>query len=347
MKGGRRGPPRPHRLRGPDNRQGPAFQENKTAYCAAAGKDPAAFNRPVARPTPWYGSAQAVSYHIIAYCQLCPADTLVLSYEIRLELSRAFPFATIGRICYNRTEWKGGIAVSAYRAALCEDEAAERDQLIGLCRDILDGLGIEPEIVPFASADALRQAVEGEQTAFDLFLLDIEMKEGASGLELARWLYDRGIRDRILFLTGNPEYALVGYDVHPLHYLLKPVSRERLEDALGRALEKQGAQAVRFQRGGKAVPLPLREIRYLESRNHGVVVDLGDGEQAFSIPLTEAERLLPAGAFCRCHKSYLVNLTWVKRATHGGVLLKDGRKLPMSRTFYAGFQNALVHRLND
>ena len=80
--------------------------------------------------------------------------------------------------------------MSAYRAALCEDEAAERDQLIGLCRDIFDGLGIEPEIVPFASADALRQAVEGEQTAFDLFLLDIEMKEGASGLELARWLYD-------------------------------------------------------------------------------------------------------------------------------------------------------------
>ena len=77
------------------------------------------------------------------------------------------------------------------------------------------------------------------------------------------------------------------------------------------------------------------------------MVDLGDGEQVFSIPLTEAERLLPARIFRRCHKSYLVNLTWVKRATHGGVQLKDGRQLPMSRTFYTDFQNAIVHRLND
>ena len=76
------------------------------------------------------------------------------------------------------------------------------------------------------------------------------------------------------------------------------------------------------------------------------MVCLGDGEQAFSIPLTEAEGLLPAGAFRRCHKSYLVNLSWVERATHAGVLLKDGRRLPMSRTFYSDFQNAIVHRLN-
>lgn len=236
--------------------------------------------------------------------------------------------------------------MSTYRVALCEDEAVERDQISGLCRDLFAAQGVETEIVPFASADALRQAAEEKRAAFDLYLLDIEMKEGASGLDLARQLYGWGVRDRIIFITGNPEYAIHGYDVEPLHYLLKPASRERLAEALGRALEKQGAQAVLFQRGGKAVPLPAREIRYLESRNHGVVVCLGDGEQAFSIPLTEAEGLLPAGAFRRCHKSYLVNLAWVERATHAGVLLKDGRRLPMSRTFYSDFQNAIVHRLN-
>ena len=87
-------------------------------------------------------------------------------------------------------------------------------------------------------------------------------------------------------------------------------------------------------------------IRYLESRNHGVIVHLRDGEQSFAMPLAEAERLLPAGAFQRCHKSYLVNLTWVERATHAGVLLKDSSRLPMSRTFYSDFQNAIVRRLN-
>ena len=235
--------------------------------------------------------------------------------------------------------------MSTYRVALCEDEAVECRQITAMCRDIFAAQGVETEIVPFSSADALRQTAEEKRAAFDLYLLDIQM-EGTTGLELAQWLYDQGVRDRVIFITGNPEYALAGYDAQPLHYLLKPVSRERLAEALGRALEKQGAQAVLFQRGGKAVPLPAREIRYLESRNHGTVVCLGDGEQAFSIPLREAAGLLPAGAFRRCHKSYLVNLSWVERATHAGVLLKDGRRLPMSRTFYTEFQNAIVHRLN-
>ncbi len=235
--------------------------------------------------------------------------------------------------------------MSTYWVALCEDEAVERGQITDLCQDILATQGVEAEIVPFSSADELRQAAEEKRAAFDLYLLDIQM-EGTTGLELAQWLYDQGVRDRVIFITGNPEYALAGYEAHPLHYLLKPVSRERLEAALGRALEKHGAQAVLFQRGGQAVPLLVEEIRYLESLNHGVVVHLGDGEQAFSVPLTEAERLLPAGIFRRCHRSYLVNLTWVERATHAGVLLKDGERLPMSRTFYTEFQNAIVHRLN-
>ena len=235
--------------------------------------------------------------------------------------------------------------MSTYWVALCEDEAVERGQITDLCQDILATQGVEAEIVPFSSADELRQAAEEKRAAFYLYLLDIQM-EGTTGLELAQWLYDQGVRDRVIFITGNPEYALAGYEAHPLHYLLKPVSRERLEAALGRALEKHGAQAVLFQRGGQAVPLLVEEIRYLESLNHGVVVHLGDGEQAFSVPLTEAERLLPAGIFRRCHRSYLVNLTWVERATHAGVLLKDGERLPMSRTFYTEFQNAIVHRLN-
>ena len=183
------------------------------------------------------------------------------------------------------------MTMSAYRAALCEDEAVDRDQLAGLCRDIFAARGVEAEVVPFPSADALRRAPEAAD--FDLYLLDIQMNEGATGLELARWLYSQGVRDRIIFVTGAPGYALEGYDVEPLHYLLKPVDRQRLDDALRRALERQGPKTVRFQWDGAAVPLPLREIRYLESWNHGVVVRLEDRERFFAISLTEAERLLP------------------------------------------------------
>ena len=135
--------------------------------------------------------------------------------------------------------------------------------------------------------------------------------------------------------------------MEPLHYLLKPVSRERMEEGLQRALRKRGPRTVRFQRSGKVVSLPVPEIRYLESRDHGTVVYLRDGVQTFSISLAEAEQLLPRGIFRRCHKSYLVNLNWVSHASHSGVYLKDDSQIPMGRAFYTEIQNIIVHRLND
>lgn len=237
--------------------------------------------------------------------------------------------------------------MSTYRVALCEDEAAEQKHIAELCREVFAAQGMDAEITAFSSADELRRELGEKRAAFDLYLLDIEMKEGLSGLELARQLYGWGVRNRIIFVTGNPEYAIHGYDVEPIHYLLKPVSRAKIDEAICRALSRRGAQSVTLQRGGKTVSIPLQDIRYVESRNHGIVIHLQSGEQAFAISLADAERLLPAGAFCRCHRSYLVNLAWVERATHSGIQLKDGGHVPMSRLHYSEFQNALVHRLNS
>lgn len=234
----------------------------------------------------------------------------------------------------------------AYQVALCEDEPMDRDQLAGLCREIFSSWNIEAQLTAFPSADTLRAALETGQAVFDLYLLDIQMA-GTSGLEMARWLYDRGIRDRVVFITGNPEYALAGYDAHPLHYRLKPVDRERLEAALHLALEKRRPQTILLRWGGKTAALPLGEIRWVESRDHGVVVCLGEEERAFPLSFRDAERLLPGASFRRCHKSYLVNMDWVDHLTRGGVILRDKRQLPVSRTYYAGFQSALVQYLNQ
>ncbi len=236
------------------------------------------------------------------------------------------------------------IGVSQFRIAICEDDQTERTRLASLCSGLLSDRGIAHQIHAFPSADALIQELERGCDPFDLFLLDIQM-EGTDGLELARQLYRQGVRDKVIFVTGSAEYALAGYDAHPLHYLLKPVGRERLEEALALVLERQ-PQTVLFQRGGRTMAFPLRELRYLESRNHGVVLHLKEEEQPLSISLAEAEQLVPAGAFRRCHKSYLVNLEWVGHITRTEVCLRDGERLPVSRTFYADFQSALIHYLN-
>ena len=232
-----------------------------------------------------------------------------------------------------------------YRVAICEDEDAQRTQLAELLRAQLQELVPEHTVQAFASSQALAEALAlGEK--FDLLILDILMPE-LTGMELARQVRTYDEQVSIIFLTGSLEYAIQGYDVEPLHYLLKPVSRERMEEGLQRALRKRGPRMVRFQRSGKVVSLPVPEIRYLESRDHGIAVYLRDGVQTFSISLAEAEQLLPRGIFRRCHKSYLVNLNWVSHASHSGVYLKDDSQIPMGRAFYTEIQNSIVHRLND
>ena len=99
----------------------------------------------------------------------------------------------------------------------------ELDQIVSLCRDIFAAQGLEVETVPFSSAEALQQAVGGKRTAFDLYLLDIEMKEGASGLDVARQLLDKiltaaddaekaelqaTVAGRMSYKTTDVQYAL-------------------------------------------------------------------------------------------------------------------------------------------
>lgn len=236
--------------------------------------------------------------------------------------------------------------MSVYRAAVCEDEEILRESIAGACREILDGWAPGAEVLCFESADALRAALESGAPDFDLYLLDIQM-EGTDGLAFARWLYERGVRDRVIFITGSAEYALAGYGAHPLHYLLKPLDRAELEDALRMAWERRGPRTLVFRSGGRMTALPAEDISYLESRNHGAVIHIGGEELALPVPLTEAERSVPAGSFAHCHKSYLVNLAWVAEVGRTELRLRGGETLPVSRRCYAPFQSALVRYLNN
>ncbi len=76
------------------------------------------------------------------------------------------------------------------------------------------------------------------------------------------------------------------------------------------------------------------------------MVHLTDGEKSFPLSLAEVERQLPAGQFCRCHNSYLVNLEQVEEIQRTELLLRDGTSLPVGRTYYKSFQSAFIRYMN-
>ena len=98
--------------------------------------------------------------------------------------------------------------------------------------------------------------------------------------------------------------------------------------------------------GGDNAPLEIVRGALDANRNHGVEIHLAGETQSFPISLAEAEALLPAGFFSRCHKSFLVNLAAVEDIGGGELLLRGGERLPVSRAFYRSFQSDLVRYVN-
>lgn len=228
-----------------------------------------------------------------------------------------------------------------YRFAICDDDAAD---LLYVKNQIIEWVkrqSLEVSIREFSSAESFLFAYAAEKE-FDVLFLDIEMGK-MSGVELAKKIRDQNQSIQIVFITGYMEYISEGYDVEALHYLLKPVKREKLEEVLCRAVERIGMQerALLLQSAGETVRMPLYEIRFMEVQKNYVTIH---GMEDYSIKRTlrEMQKELD-GRFFQTHRSYIVNLGFVKKITKNDVVLKDGTVIPLARGLYDKINQAFIN----
>lgn len=215
--------------------------------------------------------------------------------------------------------------------AICEDVPTQREYITGLLHTWAAHNVHTIHVSPFPTAERFLSAYE-DGFRPDLLLLDIEMP-GQSGMDLARRL--RQIHDDtpIAFLTGYSDYMQEGYEVSALHYLLKPVSAQELSRVLDRALE-----LLRHQRkfllcvlDGLSRKVYFDEIQYVEVMSHTATLHLDGGDEvSLHRTIRELERQLGSG-FCRCHRSFLVNLAQIRQLERSDILLDSGAEIPMSR----------------
>ncbi|MGN0462363.1 MAG: LytR/AlgR family response regulator transcription factor [Ruminococcus sp.] len=236
--------------------------------------------------------------------------------------------------------------MSAYRLAVCEDDTSVLKELKRMCSEILAEEGVENEITVFPSAKALNTVLLSQSKPFDMLILDIQM-EDMTGLELAQALRQRGDRVSIIFVTAYEDYLPHGYGVQPIHFLLKPVSREALCDALRTDIKlNHKPKTVALRIGHKTISLPVSEIRYIESFNHSIIIH-ENSKRSYTISLSEVEKQLPTGIFCRCHNSYLVNMDFVEEIGRTELTLRSGEVLPVGRAYYKSFQSAFISFINQ
>ena len=229
-----------------------------------------------------------------------------------------------------------------YKIAICDDEQKDRDFVAALSCRWAGQRGNTVELTEFSSAEQFLFCY-GEQSDYDILLLDIEMGQ-MDGVQLAKQLRQKNETIQIVFVTGYSDYISEGYEVAALHYLMKPVDAAKLFAVLDRAAEKlrRNEKFLTLELSGETVRLPVYQIRCAEVQGNYVTVH-ARADYTVKMTLSELETRLDDNFF-RLGRSALVNLGCVARVTRTAVTLTDGSTLPLPRGAYERINRAIINR---
>lgn len=228
-----------------------------------------------------------------------------------------------------------------YNIAICDDEPIFASDLQKQVNSILFSREIEYTLTVFQSPRELMAVMREKPDAFQLVLLDIMLGED-NGIDIAKELRQQKSRVGIIFITSNPAFALDGYIVRPIQYLLKPVEREKLQEAILFDYDNNFTQKrLLISAGLHTYSFAYDEICYIEVFNHTLCIH--KNTEAVECPgvLADFEQLLPT-SFLRCHKSYLVNMDQVSDVHRYTFKLKNGDNVPISKVRFAEIQQTFV-----
>ncbi len=226
------------------------------------------------------------------------------------------------------------------RVAICDDSAADLEYVLTILNIWAGKKGVSVHVEQFSSAEAFlfRYA---EEKSFDILLLDIEMGK-MDGVTMAKRVRKENETVQIVFITGYSDYIAEGYEVEALHYLMKPVSQEKLFSVLDRALEKlkQNERCLNLELYGEMVRIAFYEIRYLNVHQNYVTIH-AKKDYTVKRPLGEFEKELD-NRFFRVGRAMILNLKYIQRVTKAEVFLSEGTVLPLPRGAYEPLNRAII-----
>lgn len=226
------------------------------------------------------------------------------------------------------------------RIAIVEDEAQQREQLHTYIQQYAGETGQSFEVVLFSNgADLLKDYTP----QYDIILLDIEMP-GLNGMEAAGRLRSMDGDVVLMFVTNMAQYAINGYAVGALDFVLKPVNyytfTVRLARAIRRARQRKNGQIL-LTLPDCVRRLDTQQIHYVEVQNRMLHYHTELGEFVLRGTMQSAEKELSRYHFVRCNHWYLVNLSHVAEVRRDMVVVA-GTELEISRRNRTAFLTALT-----
>ncbi len=218
------------------------------------------------------------------------------------------------------------------KIAIIDDIASERVQLQDRLTTQIERLSLHAEILTFADGETFLSAAR--QKNFTIVFLDIYLKK-ENGIDIAKRLRSFDQNCILIFTTTSTDHALDGFRVRAFHYLVKPYADRELEKLFDEMIERLPTPdlyiEVRVVGGTKK--LRLQEILYAEHFQHQIHIYTVDGEKTITRQtFREFTEALNDERFFLCSRGVIVNLEYVEDFDGNNFLLKNGKKLPVSRS---------------
>lgn len=223
--------------------------------------------------------------------------------------------------------------------AICDDEPIFLNKIRRILSVYLEQKGIDYNIGCYESGKQLIEMAKSN-VEYSIIFLDVSMDE-MDGLETARII--RTISDKvyIVFITAFITYAMEGYKVNAIRFLLKEDSnlensiKECIDVVLDKLLYNESWIEIPFHQG--KMTLSIDRILYVESRLHKLIFFvLNEGVKEYYIyeKLDKIQMLLQERGFYRVHQSYLVNMKYVRTIERYKIVLNEGTQISISKRYY-------------
>lgn len=171
-------------------------------------------------------------------------------------------------------------------------------------------------------------------SSYDIIFLDIQMKH-LNGMKTAEKIRLLDEETEFVFITSTAQYAVQGYTVNAIGYVLKPVSYLAFGQVFTKAIQKvknkQSKEYFSFDTEHGIMKLELKQIFYIESQLHYIIIHSEKGIFKAAGPMKKIEKALTTKGFSKCHNSYLLNLYHVDCVVQNTVVMTEHSNIPISR----------------
>ncbi|MDD6071444.1 MAG: LytTR family DNA-binding domain-containing protein [Clostridiales bacterium] len=220
---------------------------------------------------------------------------------------------------------------------ICDDEELICKELVSVIYKVLEEQRITGEVEYFTSGRDLLKEID----RFGLVFLDMDMPD-MDGMEVGREIEAENPECKIVVASSREDRFKETYRIHPLRFISKPFDEEEVKDAIKAYTENLiGYAEIEMYRNRKSYWFRQRDIHYIASFR-GYVEMMVDGcVYRKDISLKQLEEILDEEMFFKVHKSYIVNLLWVKEIKADEVFV--GKiKIPLSRRQRKEFEDAYI-----